>query len=350
MENNLNEEMFGDIPREIKEPLNWELIPAKDLATLDIPEPEFLIKPYIPETGFIILAGESGIGKSWLIMQMAKSIGAGSKFLGEFDTKKTKILYIDEESHIREVKERWLMLEGDNNADVTFMSYQGVKIDDPVKRAKLLGIVKEEGYKLIIFDTYRATMNCNEQDSTETQKVIDGFREFQKEGVTILALHHNRKDSNKFSSPKDILRGSNALVGALNSLITLFPKDRKTITEFGQAVTETTLVHAKSKSSLENRAIDIDRILDNGKMSLVYKGLTVNSALKIQSAKDLIISELEGGETISSVLKNVCITEIEGISKSTVDRAIKQLVDSQMIEKGTGNKAPYKLVEDGGLV
>src|SRR3989344_7551228 len=134
----------ASIKPKILAPSGWDVLDSDMLLKLKIPEQDFLVKSLIPEGGITMLSGNPGCGKSWLMLEIAKCVGCGDPlFTGEnitpesinrFKTKEAKVLYIDEESHLSEIKRRWKMLKPPIFDLVHFMSMQDFKIDDESKR------------------------------------------------------------------------------------------------------------------------------------------------------------------------------------------------------------------------
>ena len=57
-----------------------------------------LIEPgLLPTGGILSIAGEPGVGKSWLVQQIVFEIASGRRILGLFPTKKTKVAHFEVE-------------------------------------------------------------------------------------------------------------------------------------------------------------------------------------------------------------------------------------------------------------
>lgn len=71
-----------------------------DILTLDDPDPDYLIDRYIYRGQVVVVAGEAGVGKSFLHYTMSMCIAAQLQFF-TLPTKPGKVLYFDEEnSHL----------------------------------------------------------------------------------------------------------------------------------------------------------------------------------------------------------------------------------------------------------
>ena len=87
----------------IPDPQKWAVINKKIF-----PEQRWRIKNLIPYEGFTILAGISGECKTWIAMEMAKSIACGVDFLGHegFPSMQANVLYLDMEMSQQEFQRR----------------------------------------------------------------------------------------------------------------------------------------------------------------------------------------------------------------------------------------------------
>ena len=95
----------------------WETLAAE--AT--VPEP-FLIDPYIPERGVVLLHGRKSLGKSPISWAIASSIAAGTPFFG-CKSKPGKVLYIEADTPEIMVRKRISHLETQPNFWWAFKFY-----------------------------------------------------------------------------------------------------------------------------------------------------------------------------------------------------------------------------------
>src|SRR5438034_431799 len=70
--------------------------PSEVLTSKPI-EPEWIVRDMIPQQTLVILAGEAGAGKSYLMYSLAYAVVTGRPFLGH-STMPTRVLYFDEEN------------------------------------------------------------------------------------------------------------------------------------------------------------------------------------------------------------------------------------------------------------
>jgi len=324
-----NNKQFEELKKEIQAeelvPLGWEVIKSDKLLKMESPEAEFLVENLIPSSAITILAGNPGSGKSWLLLEIAKSVASNELLFGKFNTKEVKVLYIDEESPLSEIQRRWRMLRPPPVTLVDFMPLQGFKIDNPEQRKALLSFTDWRNYKLIIFDSLRDIHSKNENDSQQTQELIDCFREFTRKGITVLISHHNRKES--FFNPREpsqILRGSTAILAGIDSLLSVEnPK-------FTKQVIELVISQPKLRQGKPTSPFKVNLIEEEKKMKFKYTGEIEEETTKVERTKEAIIKLLKEGEKYQKEIVESLIPLY--FSERTINRAIKELKENKTIK------------------
>jgi archaellum biogenesis ATPase FlaH len=346
-ENNKNlEEFEKEVKKEDLVPLGWEIIKSDKLLKMELPKTDFLIENLIPSAGITILSGNPGCGKSWLMLEIAKCVGSGYQLFADdtitptpdsinrFKTKNVNVLYIDEESALSEIKRRWTMLEPPIITLVDFMSLQGLKIDDSEKRKALLDLIDYRSYGFIIFDSLRDLHSKNENDSKESQELIDYFREITRKGVTVLISHHNRKES--FMNSKDAsqtLRGSTAILGGLDCLLSVEnPKSTNGVKEL--IINQPKLRQGKSISPFKVMLVEQDE-----KIKIEYVGAIEEEATKLQKTKEAILKLLEEGEKNPKTIIQTLIPLY--FAEKTIKKSITELKDAKIIQPRKDGKYVY---------
>lgn len=323
----MREEWIKEIEKEELTPAGWEVIKGNNLLKMELPEPEFLVEKLIPRAGISILSGNPSSGKSWILLELAKCVGSNRMLFEKYKTKEIRTIYIDEESPKTEIKRRFEML---NPAPITlldFMPMNGFKIDNGEQRKTLLDFCDWRGYKLVIFDSLRDIHSLNENDSTEAQKLIDYFREFTRKGITIIISHHQRKEG--FSvwqkeSPTQALRGSSAILGGIDCLL-MVEKAEETPEKMAFTITQAKLRQGKNLEPFK-----VNLIEEEGIMRWEYKGEIELEAKKVELAKESILKFLEEGEKCRKEIIEALIPLY--FSKRTIDRAIRELKDEQVVK------------------
>jgi len=182
------------------------------IQNMDI-EVEWTIERHIPKGSITLVFGKGGIGKTWLLLDMARCIGSGIPFLG-FETNKAPVIFIDFENPLAVLNTRTQTL-GDTE-DVHFWRVNNDKMKAPKLDSK-----EWEQYKclpagaVLIFDTLRASQSRDENASNEMSLIMNRLKELRDSGFTIILLHHTAKNSD------NVAKGSTAIVDLADHILGL---------------------------------------------------------------------------------------------------------------------------------
>ena len=103
-------------------------ITAYDLLKRDVKEIPFLVKPLLPKTGIVALAGTSDVGKSTLLRQLAIAIATGQEtFLGfEIKTTHQSVIYVSTEDDENAIAT--LLRKQQNSLQREQSKYEGLRL------------------------------------------------------------------------------------------------------------------------------------------------------------------------------------------------------------------------------
>lgn len=180
-----------------------------------------------------MLWGESGIGKSFLAVDLSCAVATGQPWLGR-QTTQTRVCYIAAEGHytLRRRVQAWLLARGYDEArwrgritDANFWTaVEGSpNLHEPKKLIERLTRALD-GVKpgLVIVDTLAAaSLGIDEQTTEGMAPVVDSlYRIRDTFDATVLVLHHTGHTNT------DRARGSSSLPAALDfSMGVRYPKD-----------------------------------------------------------------------------------------------------------------------------
>lgn len=308
----------------------WNIVDGNKLPKLDIPESQFIVEDLIPE-GISVLAGNPSSCKTFLLLEIARCVSSNKDLFGKFPTKETRCLFLDEESPLNEIKRRWSKYDVPPCVLTDFLSLSGFRIDNPMARESLLKVCKEKGYKLLIMDSLRDIHQYEENNSLQVQNLINHFKEFQKEGISLLISHHLRKEV-PFGSkePSQILRGSSALLGGIDCLISLNTIKRSD-NLFELFVSQSKLRQGRPISDFR-----VDLIEENEKMRFEFISDIESEMKKLEKTKTAIRELLQSGEKYQSEIVDALIPY--GFAPRTIHRAIKELKENNGIRQRVGKK------------
>lgn len=195
---------------------------------LNYPNPEYLLEPILYLKTSNLLTAYAGVGKSVLSMSIAHAVVTGLPLWGHFQVHKTgSVLIIDEENPGAFLKDRLIKMGFSEGMPISFLHYQGVKLDDQACFAYLVNTMKELKPVLVVFDALIRLHNAKENDNSEMAFVMGKVRELiNLTGITALIIHHDRKGQ---GDRKERARGGGDIVGAVDNQICLEPKDDDTL-------------------------------------------------------------------------------------------------------------------------
>ena len=173
---------------------------------------EWIIDRLIPKESVTILFGKGGIGKTWLVMDIARCIGSGVNYLG-YKTQQVPVIFVDFENPLPVLNTRMQKL---GDAENVYFWRMGNEFKPPKLDSSEWLQYKElpEG-AVLIFDTLRASQGRDENDSQEMAKVMNRMKELRDLGFTIILLHHTAKNTDKNS------KGSTAIVDLADHILGL---------------------------------------------------------------------------------------------------------------------------------
>ena len=228
----LIEEQLAD-PGEIVEekPEIFQTMKASELMAM--PPIVFLVEGLLTKSGFAVMYGAPGCGKTFLALDLALSIASGIDFHG-MATKQGAVLYIAGEGvgGLGKRINAWVDHRGNgiNPDDLPFYVLPtAVNFASPVEVEKLSVTLQQleeraGGFSLIVVDTVaRALLGADENSATDMGRFVKACDRLKEEyQCALLGLHHSGKDAARG------MRGSTALMGAVDTSLQI-TKDENSV-------------------------------------------------------------------------------------------------------------------------
>jgi biotin operon repressor/archaellum biogenesis ATPase FlaH len=188
---------------------------ATDLIAMSFPEQMWVVPNLLPE-GLAILAGKPKTGKSWLALNLALAAASGGQFFNS-ELAAVKVAYLCLEDSERRLKKR---LESCTACTEGFQPSDNLKFFVEWPRLKDGGLERiedliEDGYKLVIIDTFQHIRNDGGSYATDYKALTDLKKLADTHKATILVLHHQRKTGGEVT---DAVLGSTGLTGAADTI------------------------------------------------------------------------------------------------------------------------------------
>lgn len=175
------------------------ILRASELAKRKIPEDFFVLGPrFLPKGGRMALVGSTGIGKSWLCLNIVRSLITGTGMLGnsEWPTQKSKTLLIESEVGLT-LGERISSVFADKPElmeDFYVLSQpEGFNLSHGSCAIWLKEMVRDMGFGTIILDPISDLADMDENSNREVRNVLSTLRDIQGPDVAAIFTHHTGK-------------------------------------------------------------------------------------------------------------------------------------------------------------
>lgn len=201
------------------EELSWD-----DLDALD---GTFMVEDLVPDEAVVFLLAKRNYGKTFAYISMVCSMIYGEPWLGK-KTRQAKVTIVIGEG-VNGFKRRMVAWAEDRGYDpneipkwVSFVHGANLMSDESVRRIR--EVTERNKTELIIWDTWANVAGV--PDSDKDMLVTNAMNSAMavQPGATNLFVHHPRKAEE--DSDKPVLRGSNALDGRADVVMTLY-RDKK---------------------------------------------------------------------------------------------------------------------------
>lgn len=213
--------------RPLSESLRKLVMTFSDFLELKLPIRGMLMKPWLEEASYGLIAGKEAGGKTWLAMQIAASLANGKDCMGGLWTveQPVPVLYVDGEMHWQDIWDRGTMvgLKSGFILSKTYMEAEGTPYDlnlaDDYIRDELTKFILEQGYKLVVFDNiFSLVYGIDTNSDSEWSPINQWLLRLRANGVSVILIHHVGKGE------KPTQLGTSSRMFNLNWALTLHPR------------------------------------------------------------------------------------------------------------------------------
>lgn len=185
----------------------------------------WLIETIIPAGTLVFISAQAKEGKSLLALYISLCLSSGKTFLGQFRTRRTRVLYYALEDHLGELKgkaKHLLQGVGLKRFPRNLLMSDAPAINLPTDFPKIEADIQASKASVVIIDTMRRAHGLEENSSTDMAPVLGELRRLVREyKVTIIVVHHTGHKIDNKENPGDWLRGTSDHNASWEALIAL---------------------------------------------------------------------------------------------------------------------------------
>ena len=197
-----------------------------DLLAMQIPAREFILSPWLPTQGLVMVYAPRGVGKTMVALGVAYAVATGGDFLGWQATKPRRVLYLDGEMPLVAMQERLAQIVGKADKEPPPDYFQLV---NPDMQERGFNLATEDGRKrleplldgigLVIVDNISTLASAGRENEAESWLPLQEWAlDLRRRGLSVLFIHHAGKGGQQ--------RGTSRREDVLDTVISLrHPKD-----------------------------------------------------------------------------------------------------------------------------
>lgn len=304
----------------------------------DFPPQNWVVEGLIPMEGMVAVSGDPGSYKTWLLLDMALAVAKGEKFLGQFETNQCGVMIVDEENPARLLQQRLKRMPiTEDDLPIQILSLSGFQLTNENARFLLHEAGRLE-IGLIIFDSLVRIHDAEENDAKKMAEVFARMKLFIQNGISVIFIHHNRKQTS-YGNSAQAMRGSSDILASVDSHIGIKHDEETGIVRMEQ-----------TKSRFDKKVRPIEILVEHGKGSTEFKFLGECAGqkreTKVDKAAEAIIEVLlEKDRPLNQTQIVGELTECKKIGRNNVIKALEKLIQEGILNmtKGEKNSVIYTL-------
>lgn len=309
----------------------------------------WVITDIVPAGGVVSLVGGSGVGKSFVAVDMACSIASGAKWHGYDVEHAGSVVYVAAEGGggIDKRVLAWAQAHGMDDVPNLHMLLDAPIIDDQKDAALVAETLAElsrriqSPVRMVILDTLNRVMQGEENSATAMAALMRGVEMIrQRLGCAVQIIHHTGHGEQQRA------RGSSAFFAALDSEITIKP--------IGTGVVELENTKSKDSEAFDPVRLKLDKVEIKGlfdrkgrpltslvprAMSMVEEGVALGEMTPDEQLLLEIIEQIGAAKPYDDDLRDAFYEELGELSQRQKRDRYKKSVEA-LIKKG-------KLYRDG---
>ena len=203
-----------------------DLIPAETLYFKPLDHPRMIIEGIL-SNGLAVLAGDSKIGKSWMVLWLCLKLARGEPVWG-FPTSRTDVVYLALEDPQWRVQDRMYALTDDPPENISF-GFSCNKIGKDLE-GQIRAILEDHpGTGIIFIDTLqmvRDNVSSRTNPYAQDYKDLSSMKQLaDSHNMCIFLVHHTRKEKDAGNIFND-MTGSTGITGVADTCMILRKDER----------------------------------------------------------------------------------------------------------------------------
>jgi replicative DNA helicase len=294
------------------------------------------------ESGSLVIGASPGVGKTMLVMDLALSLAEGKPFLGHKVAEPVNVLFVEQEGapgeFFQRLKRKASGLPEEAAARLHFPKgvMGNLKLDSGDGLNQLRAAIKAINAKVVILDPLITFHTGKENESDEMQRLTDNLKlVMDEEKVSVVLVHHTRKEQPGAKEPLDMLRGS-SVIAAFAETVLLLSKDNQRKGAYRQ------LTYAKVRHDKEPDNLILHLREDN----LTFEVEAVKSSLAVTEAEVYRVVKEHGLIWKGDICKHFS----EDATERTMEDRLAGLVSKGLVEAVTSNKKKFYQVPQESLL
>ena len=181
---------------------------------------KWIIKGWMPDSGLTMVYGESGVGKTFITLDMACHIASGMPW-HDHKTKDGIVVYMAGEGNygLRQRVAAWCKAHNISRLDNLLISNKAIDVDSPAAAAQIINAVREitqDDITAIFVDTVNNHMAGDENSAKDTRNMLNACNIVARALNASVCLNHHTGHA---AESKQRARGSSAWKASLDASI-----------------------------------------------------------------------------------------------------------------------------------
>ena len=192
----------------------------------EIPAKQWVIEGICTEGECAIISGSSKSGKSYLMTNLAIMTARGGMWLGRFQCRKSRVLYLNGENSLNDARERFhacfdaLAVDPADCEQITMLCADGVLKSIEELKTVLINEIRGNRYGLCVLDPLYCFYSGSEIDEQDAKGFVSAIKTVCREtGAVIVCVHHHSKGATFYKNASNRASGSGMLQRAFSTLL-----------------------------------------------------------------------------------------------------------------------------------